>query len=130
MRILIVEDDLDTRLMLQSLVESMGQTDIAVNGKEAIRAFQLAHAGDNPYDLILLDIMMPTMNGREALRQIREMEEEMDIGGKDRVNVIMVSALDDADNIMGSFFHEGCEAYITKPFTKDALLNEIKKLGL
>ncbi len=130
MRILIVEDDFDTRLMLQTLVEEMAQCDIAVNGKEAVRAFQLAHANDNPYDLILLDIMLPEINGREALRQIREIEEEMDIGGRDKVPVIMVSALDDADNIMGSFFHEGCDAYITKPFKKEALITEIKKLGM
>ena len=130
MRILIVEDDIDCRLMLQTLVESMGRCDVAVNGKEAVRAFQLAHTNDDQYDLILLDILLPLMDGRQALSTIRELEEEMDIGGQDRVAVIMVSALDDADNIMGAFFKEGCEAYIKKPFKKEALITEIKKLGL
>jgi two-component system, chemotaxis family, chemotaxis protein CheY len=130
MRILIVEDDFDARLMLQMSVEGLGQCDMAVNGNEAVRAFQLAHSQGRPYDLILLDIMLPELNGREALSEMRRLEDELGLGGKQRVPVIMVSALDDAENIIGSFFKEGCEAYLTKPYRRESLLNEIKKLGL
>ena len=129
MRILIVEDDYDTRLLLESLVEHMGQTDSVINGTQAVRTFQLGHTNDSPYDLVLLDIMLPEMNGREVLRQIRRLEDNMELSRADRVNVIMVSALDDANNVMGAF-QEGCEAYITKPFRKEQLIQEIKKLGL
>ena len=129
MRILIVEDDFDARMIAQQIVQPLGQVDVAVNGKEATRAFQVAHAEKKPYDVVLLDIMLPDLSGRDALREIRRMEENMGIGGLQRVGVIMVTALDDSQTIMDSFFRDGCEGYVTKPYGRDALLAEIRKLN-
>jgi len=72
---------------------------------------------------------MPGMGGREALTEIRRIENEHGIGGLDGVKVIMTTALDDSTNIFGAF-REGCEAYVVKPVCKDKLLAEIEKLGL
>ena len=128
MRTLIVEDDFDARNLLQLLISELGRADVAVNGKEAVDAFQAAHQADDPYDLILLDIMLPKLNGRKALKRIRNIEDKIGVAGKARVPVIMISALDDAENIIGSFFKEGCEAYMTKPYSKEALFSQIEKL--
>ena len=118
MRILIVEDDLDTRLMLQSLVESMGQVDIAVNGKEAIRAFQLAHAGDNPYDLILLDIMMPQMNGIEAVTLLRQENTE--------TKLIILTAFEDSLHIERAL-EAGADGYLAKDISAKDLNSALFK---
>jgi len=75
MKTLIVEDDFTSRLLLQGLLQSYGAVHFAVNGKEAVEAVRLALESDELYDLICLDIMMPEMDGQEALRQIRLMEE-------------------------------------------------------
>jgi len=71
---------------------------------------------------------MPNMDGREALKLIRQIENEHGIGGHDGVKVIMTTALGDSKNVMESF-REGCEAYIVKPVEKDKLFEEIGKLG-
>ena len=91
MRILIVEDDLGSRKLLQNLINTYAVCYIAVNGEEAIEAFKLAWKEKKPYNLILMDIMMPKTNGHEALRQIRFYEGEIGIKQTAQVKVIMTS---------------------------------------
>lgn len=129
MKCLIVEDDFAARRLMQRYLSSYGNSDIAVDGNEAVEAFRQATDEKELYDLICLDIMMPEMDGREALETIRQIEKEQGIGGLDCVKVIMMTALDDSENIMGAF-RTGCEAYIVKPIRKEQLLQEMKKLGL
>jgi two-component system chemotaxis response regulator CheY len=129
MRILIVEDDFANRLLLQRILSPYGDCDVAVNGKEAMEAFDLAWDEGQPYQLILLDIVMPEMSGQEALRQIREKEREVGIQGADLVKTIMTTGVVDSKNLKDAFM-EGCCAYLVKPIEKNKLLSEIKKLGL
>ena len=129
MKCLIVEDDFTARKLLQHYLRNHADSDIAVDGDEAVEAFRQGIAEDEPYDLICLDIMMPRMNGHEALKAIRQIEAEHGISGLDGVKVIMTTALGDSKNVMGSF-REGCEAYIVKPVQKEKLFKEIEKLGL
>jgi len=128
MKCLIVEDDFAARRLLQRYLSGYGDCDIAVDGNEAVEAFRQATDEKEPYELICLDIMMPNMDGREALKLIRQIENEHGIGGHDGVKVIMTTALGDSKNVMESF-REGCEAYIVKPVEKDKLFEEIGKLG-
>ena len=129
MKCLTVEDDFAARKLLQRYLSDYGDCDVAVDGNEAVAAFRQAIDEKEPYDLICLDIMMPNMDGREALKLIRQIESEHGIGGHDGVKVIMTTALGDSKNVMESF-REGCEAYIVKPVEKGKLLGEIEKLGL
>jgi two-component system chemotaxis response regulator CheY len=129
MKCLIVEDDFTARKLLQIYLSDYADCFIAVNGREAVEAFKYALEESEPYDLICLDIMMPQMNGLEALQAIRQAESERGITGLDGIKVIMTTALSDSENVM-SAFRSGCEAYIVKPVTKEKLLKEIEKLGL
>ena len=129
MKCLIVEDDFAARRLLKRYLSSYSDCDVAVDGNEAVQAFRQAMDEKEPYKLICLDIMMPNMNGRKALKAIRQIESEHGIGGLDGVKVIMTTALGDPKNIVGSF-REGCEAYIVKPVEKDKLLEEMANLGL
>ena len=129
MKCLIVEDSFVARKLLTVYLSSWADCDIAVDGNEAVVAFKQALAEKEPYDLICLDIMMPNMDGRQALKAIRKIESENGIGGLDCVKVIMTTALGDPENVIGSF-REGCEAYIVKPVKKDKLFQEIQSLGL
>ena len=92
------------------------------NGRDALDAAQK----EQPH-LIILDIMMPGMDGRETLKAIRQIESEYGIRGLDGVKVIMTTALGDSKNVMGAF-NEGCEAYIVKPIDKNRLFEEIEKM--
>lgn len=129
MKFLIVEDDFAARRLLQIFLSDYGDCLIAVNGYEAVEAVREALNEGKPYDLICLDIMMPEMDGHQALEEIRRIESAHGISGLDGVKVIMTTALSDSENIFGAF-RSGCEAYIVKPVIKEKLLEEMEKLGL
>lgn len=129
MKCLIVEDDFTSRKLLQIHLSEYGHCHIAINGKEAIQAFQEEIEKNEPYDLICLDIMMPEMDGHKTLKMIRRIEQNNGINGLDGVKVIMTTAMKDSNDIFGAF-KEGCEAYIVKPVKKEKLLQEMEELGL
>ena len=129
MRILIVEDDSSSRVLLQKILAQYGETHVATNGKEAVEAFRTARGEQRSYDLICLDIMMPEMDGHEVLKEIRALEEGQGITGLDGVKIIMTTALSDGKNIMNAF-NAQCEAYVVKPVDKKKLLEHMEALGL
>ncbi len=129
MRILIVEDDFTNRLLMQELLKSYGSCHVAINGREGVVAAQLALEADKPYDLICLDVMMPEMDGHEALRQIRGLEENRGILPQKRAKIVMTTALNDIDNVNTAFTSEA-NAYVTKPIQKAKLLETLRKLKL
>lgn len=130
MRFLVVEDDFTSRLMLQRILKPYAQCDVAVNGEEAVQAFKFAHAEDNAYDLLLMDIMMPVKDGQEALLEIREHERALGISPKDEVRVIMLSALGDPKNVVDAYYKGGASSYLVKPIDKSLLLEVIRNTGL
>ncbi len=129
MRFLVVEDDFVSRKILQTFLAEIDECDIAKDGKEAIDLFTIALDEQKPYSMICMDIMMPNMSGRDALRGIRYIEDEREIIGSDKVKVIMTTALDDPKNIVGAF-RDQCEAYLVKPITKAEVLKTMKELNL
>ena len=101
-RVLVVDDEkLIVKGIRFSLEQDGMQVDCAYDGEEA-----LAYAKENTYDIILLDVMLPKMNGFEVCQQIREFS---------GVPIIMLTAKgDDMDKILGLEY--GADDYITKPF--------------
>jgi HPt (histidine-containing phosphotransfer) domain-containing protein len=71
LRMLLVEDNFASRLLLQTFLARYGECHIAVNGREAVEAFRSALELGQSYDLVCMDIMMPEMDGREAVSRIR-----------------------------------------------------------
>ena len=129
MKSLIVEDDFSSRLLLQHFLAPYGEINFAANGLEAIEAFKMSLKEKIPYDLICLDIQMPEMDGRMALKLIRDIEESSGILYGDGVKVIMTTSLSDKDVILHAF-REACDAYIIKPVEKTKLLNQLKLFSL
>lgn len=128
MRALIVEDEFLSRKVLRSFLTTAFEVEVVVNGQEALDAFRLAHKEGKPYELILMDIMMPEVDGMEALEQIRDLER--DLGVQSPVKVIMTTALDDPKTVIRSFHDGEASGYIVKPVDKDKLFGELEKLGL
>lgn len=129
LRTLVVEDNLPLGGLMRSVLEPYGHCDIAIDGREALRAFEAAHVAGQPYDLVCLDIMMPTMDGRETLRRIRQLEEGFGILPGDGCKVLMTTALGDPANVMGAFSDQ-CDGYLVKPIDPIRLIVAIKRLGL
>lgn len=130
MKTLIVEDDFISRRILRELLNPYGEIEIAVDGEEAITAFKMAFDAKAPYELICMDIMMPKMDGREALRQIRKLEKELEVPPNLEVKIIMTTALDDPKTVFDSFYQDGATAYLVKPISKQKLIRELRALGL
>jgi DNA-binding response OmpR family regulator len=113
--LLVVDDDKNTRLFLTALLEDAGYTVTAAsNGEEALEVMDRAHI-----DLVVLDIMMPKMDGYEFTRLLRESDNNLPI--------LMVSAKQlPADKHKG--FAVGTDDYITKPIDDEEFLYRIKAL--
>ncbi len=128
MRVLIVDDQTANRKLLEKYLGSICQCDMAENGQQAVDAVKLSHDQNLPYDLVLLDMMMPIKDGNQTLKEIRQSEEDINIMGLDGVKVIMITANDQKECILRSF-ENGCEAYIVKPVQKQDLFKQIELLG-
>ncbi|GAG45485.1 unnamed protein product, partial [marine sediment metagenome] len=79
--------------------------------------------------LICLDIMMPRMDGHEALGRIREVEQERGVLLGEGAKIVMTTALGDSKNVFRAF-NEQCEGYLVKPIDQEQLQKELKKIGL
>ena len=113
--ILVVDDDKNTRLFLRAVLEDAGYTvTTANNGEDALDAMDKEHI-----DLVVLDIMMPKMDGYEFTKLLRESQNNLPI--------LMVSAKQlPADKHKG--FAVGTDDYITKPIDDEEMLYRIKAL--
>ncbi len=130
MKSLIVEDDPLSRMLLLSILSRFGECDVAENGKEAVAHVEKALTIRRPYDVMFLDIIMPILNGQEALLEIRKIEREHGIKELHFLKVIMVTAMMDSENINQAFEVGYCEAYLTKPFIEEELLKHLYELEL
>ena len=130
MRVLIVEDDFLSRNILRDLVSEYGVCDLAVDGEEAIMAFDLAWEDGAPYDLIFMDIMMPGTNGLEAVKRIRAMEKERGINGQRESKIVMTTALGDPKTVFEAYNQGGATSYVIKPITREKVAAEVRKAGL
>ena len=115
--ILIVDDEEDVLTLLQLVFETNGfVARTASNGKTAV-----ASAYENPPDVILLDVMMPEMDGWQVLRSLKNDERTRGIP------VAMLSArAERRDKMIG--LQEGAEGYIAKPFSTAEVLREVQGL--
>ena len=109
--------------------EKYGECDVTVDGKEAVEAYKMAIECGEPYDLICLDIMMPEMDGHQALRAIRKIEEESGVAEDERVKIVMTTALSETRHVTKAF-ENGCTAYAGKPINQDKLEAMLKKFKL
>lgn len=129
MRILLAEDDFATRKFMAGFLSKYGECDVTVNGEEAVDAFIMALEDGEPYDLVCLDIMMPVMDGYQALVGIRNLEKQRNIPEDKAVKVIMTTALNEEKNVKMAF-ELGCTIYSGKPIDQEKFEQAMRKLNL
>ena len=117
--ILIVDDDPHIREVIRFALERAGfRTEEAVNGREALKRF-----GERAPDLVVLDILMPEMDGTEVCRRLRAPTD----GGRqeERVPIIFLSSkTDEIDRVLG--LELGGDDYVTKPFSPRELVARVR----
>ncbi len=119
--ILLVDDNEDNRVLILAYLEMANhRIDIGTNGEEAIESFKT-----KKYDIVLMDVQMPVMDGLTATKIIREWEEEQ---GQEKTPIIALTAHalkgDEAKSI-----EAGCDGHATKPIKKKKLMELIKKFS-
>ncbi len=127
MRILVVDDDLTNRVLLQEVLSEFGAVHTCVNGDEALEECRSALRVGTPYELICLDIRMPGIDGLETLRLIRQEEQRYGRTGAHASKVIMTTAADDLKSVLAAH-HELCDAYMLKPLDPAALVAQARAL--
>ncbi|MBQ6814348.1 MAG: response regulator [Lachnospiraceae bacterium] len=128
MKILLAEDDFASRKFMGKILDKYGETDITVNGLEAVDAYLMAQDDDEPYDMVVLDVMMPMLDGYQVLSTIRKLEAEKNIPMEKRAKVIMTTALNEELNVKKAM-EIGCDAYVGKPVNVDRFEVLMSKLG-
>jgi len=122
LRCLIVDDEESCREFIATLLRSAAECHQASSGAKTLEKYKNALDSNNPYDLIILDIMMPgMMSGHDAIRGIRSIEKRGNLGKK--VYIIILSMLNPSCDAQA-------DAYLRKPVSKEALFNVITKMGL
>jgi len=129
MKTLIVEDEFSSRWILQNVANRYGTCFVAVNGKEGVAAFKSARNSCAPFDLVLMDVMMDEMNGLEALKEIRRIEEADGISGGDGIKVVMITGLNKMAMVSQSY-QNYCDDYLVKPIDPGRLIASLKTLNL
>lgn len=113
-RILIIEDEKSLARFVELELKHEGyETEVALDGREG-----LEEALNNDYDVILLDLMLPKLNGMEVARRLRE---------KKTTPIIMMTARDSIIDRVSGFDH-GADDYIVKPFAIEELLARVRAL--
>jgi CheY-like chemotaxis protein len=119
LKILLVDDSEDNRLLVSSFLKKLPyQVDQAENGALALEKFQ-----HNDYDLVLMDVQMPVMDGYTASREIRQWEQQQ---GRSATPIIALTAFAQQDDAQKSLA-AGCDAHLTKPIKKTVLLEAIDR---
>lgn len=115
MRILIVEDDQLGMWYLLSVLRPYGECRSAFNGREAVQAYCRAVEESAPFDVIFMDIMMPEMNGLDALERIREFE----LYNAHRIPrgtlAVMATATSDSQDVVRAYCCCSAFGYLVKP---------------
>ena len=130
MRCLIVEDNDFAREGLRFFLADHAEIEMAADGEEAVARFRHALAEEKPFDLVLLDIVMPEMDGQQALRLIRQAEKETGVPTERKAVIIMTTALNSPENMEEALWDGDCNDYLVKPIVRADLMAMLRRYQL
>ena len=129
MRALIVDDDFYSRSFLEYILHPYAKCDAAVNGEDAIMVFKKALESGDPYTLVFMDLLMPVIDGPQALEEMREIEREFGVVGDAGCKVIITSVLEDGEDTHNAMYLGGATSFLQKPVDEKSILAELCRLG-
>ncbi|WP_130469998.1 response regulator [Candidatus Magnetaquicoccus inordinatus] len=130
MRALIVDDESMNRLLLAQILKPFAMCDQAMDGQEAIELFSAAWQEQQPYSVVLLDMMMPVLNGRETWRAIRRFEEQQALPAEQCCKVVLITALDLHHDEVNDLVKDPFARYLAKPVRKATLVSIFQEWAL
>jgi two-component system chemotaxis response regulator CheY len=128
-KVLIVDDSRSEVAVMEKMLKKQGVLDIttAENGLKAVELFEGALRNRSPYALVLLDILMPVMDGQEALKRMRALEKEAGMTKDDKATIIMVTSLHSPSDMINALFYGDCSDFLVKPFDFEDLWGMLAK---
>lgn len=127
MKTLIVDDEAISRTILADIMSPLGRVVATGEGKAAIEIYRTALEESAPFDLMILDVSMPDLDGRHVLSAIRNLERSRKIP---RTTRIVITSARMNKSVIQECIDLGCDDYITKPVHENRLLKRLQKLGL
>ena len=94
MKSLVVDDEIICRKIFEKVLSQYGSCDAVKNGNDAIEAYKTSLDNECPYQLMVLDIVMPDLHGGQVLSLIRDIEKEKGVSETDKLRVILTTATD------------------------------------
>lgn len=123
MRILIIDDDYSSRLIFSKILSNIGKCDSFENGLEGKEAFIVAHEQNDPYEIIITDLIMPKLSGIDFVKVVRNYEYSKGI--KNSI-IAIISGYSDTNNITKKYDVQ----WLLKPIDIVELSNQVQKLSI
>lgn len=123
-KVMVVDDNMQNRFLIIETINDIAECEVAENGREAFKLYSKS-LDDGEFDLILLDIAMPEIDGIQLLKLIREQEDFSNVPTEKRLPIIMVTAHEDR---LKEAFNLGCHDFILKPINPDHLLDKTAEI--
>ena len=114
MRILIIESDFTFHRKVKKIFTIFGKCHIVVNSREAAEAYRMSWNECKPFDLILINTVRSNMEETQLLKELREVEREMDIEEPEGINVILTITLDGLKALHKKYMGEENTSYLFK----------------
>lgn len=130
MKTLVIEDDYSANTMFVRVLENYGTCDSVTTGFDGLQKYRDNLNSGDPYDLIIIDIILPDMNGYTVLESIRS-EEGREFSNPKKTRIILSTSLDDDENKkICKKLEKGSEEYYVKNYILEGLKETIEKLGI
>ncbi|MFZ5425902.1 MAG: response regulator [Thermodesulfobacteriota bacterium] len=130
LNILTVDDDEITQFHLNQLLLPLGRNRMAYSGEDAIARVEESIASGDGFDVILMDVIMPGIDGLKTVSEIVRLFNEKRIPLERRPKIVMLSSVEERETQIDALYACGADHYIMKPVDEEVLLGALKELGV
>ncbi|MBI4805492.1 MAG: response regulator [Desulfovibrio sp.] len=130
LNVLTVDDDEVTQFHVSQLLLEVGRCRMAYTGEEAIARVEESLSGGEPYDLILMDVMLPGLDGLATVREIVTLYNEQKVPLENRPKIVMLSSVDERETQIDALYACGADFYLTKPLENERFIQALREMGL
>jgi two-component system chemotaxis response regulator CheY len=130
LKCLVVDDDELGRGLIDHYLKDVADCEMAENGMLAVEMFRKAFATGKKYDLIILDLLMPEMDGHTAAKEIRQIEKAGGLSIDEGIHIIVITSLHTPHDVIQAYLSTNSAAHLVKPVRPEKLLKILNKLEL